>query len=646
MPDHVLDSPHFDDPHLVALLDEPLVNWATRYWKDGIRKLLRKRKGSKRPVGPWAHLQDATPTLDEIRAEFSPADDTDGIVAVLDDTGLVVVDLDGSVEHAHRLLTDNGVVLPDSSPRVITGSGQEHFWFRTDRPVGRHIRLLDAENDTKAAIDVLGLGIVILPPSIHPVTGKAYHWQPPPYVPRLRPPFVLPAEFPPLPRRLHELIKESQQPTHPALAPVDGLIPEGSRERTLAKILGAARRLGAQQTELRALAEATNARCRPSLTGRDLDRLARSIARYEPDTLDMAALLASVETATPKPKPAPVLSFVTPVELMADRQTHLDYVAQPYLIAGALTDFTGAAKIGKTRFRNHLIRCLIRGESCLGYPASVPTKVVLLTEEPVPSLMEGLAAAGLTNTSDLVVLTRYAARATNWPDMVAAADAQASAIGARVLMVDTAPGMARLEGDTENSSGHALAALRPLQETQTPGLAKFIIRHTRKSGGDLVEAGRGSSAFAGEADVLIRISKARGDRPSVRRLEAIGRFEAIPQMLTVERVTVDCSTPAPPTDPPLPESKSCPELIETYQIVSDPAAAADPAAATVADLVARALPRSAFEAKTAAELATALEIPERSVRHGLDALASQVGRRGAGTRGDPLKFFYSGKPRS
>ena len=176
-------------------------------------------------------------------------------------------------------------------------------------------------------------------------------------------------------------------------------------------------------------------------------------------------------------------------------------------VAATLTDVTGAAKIGKTRFRNYLIRCLIRGESCLGYPASTPTKIVLLTEEPIPSLMEGLAAAGLTDTRDLEVLTRYASRATAWPDMVATADAKATEIGARVLMVETAPGMARLEGDTENSAGHALAALRPLQETQTPGLAKLVIRHTRKSGGDLVEAGRGSSAFAGEADVLISIKR-------------------------------------------------------------------------------------------------------------------------------------------
>jgi len=207
-------------------------------------------------------------------------------------------------------------------------------------------------------------------------------------------------------------------------------------------------------------------------------------------------------------------------------------------------------------------------------------------------------------------------------------------------MIDTLPGLAGLQGDAENSAGHAIAALRPLQEANAPDLAKLVIRHTRKSGGDLVEAGRGSSAFAGEADVLVSMSQPQGARPTVRRLEAIGRFEAIPPVLTVERVTVLGSVPAA-ADPPLPESKTT--LIEDYRVVSD-AAAADPDAASVADRVARALPRSTAEAKTVSEIAQSMKISVRSVRHGLDDLGSQAGRRGAGTRWDPLKFYIPATP--
>ena len=301
---------------------------------------------------------------------------------------------------------------------------------------------------------------------------------------------MTPPRVPMLPARVHELIAELQRPTQLRLAPVDGPILKGERERTLISMLGAARRRGATERELRALADAVNARCQPPLGSRDLDRLARSISRYEPDDLDVPALLASVEPGTSAP--ARSLAFVTPAELCAGRQIDLDYVVAPYLIAGTLTDFTGRAKVGKTRFRNYLIRCAVQGVPCLGYPASPPTRVVLLTEEPIASLLEGLAAAGLTDTGDLAILTRCAARAAGWPAMVAAAVAKAREIAARVLIVDTLPGLAGLEGDAENSAGHAIAALRPLQEADAPELAKLVIRHTRKSGGNLVEAGRGS----------------------------------------------------------------------------------------------------------------------------------------------------------
>ena len=268
----------------------------------------------------------------------------------------------------------------------------------------------------------------------------------------------------------------------------------------------------------------------------------------------------------------------------------------------------------------------MNGESCLGYPACEPSKIVLLTEEQKPALLEGLEAAGLTGTRDLHVMTRYAARAVDWPALVSAADAEATAIGARVLMVDTLPGVARLKGDAENSSGHALAALQPLQETQTPGLAKFIIRHTRKGGGDLVEAGRGSSAFAGEADVLLSISRPKKSGPTVRRLEALGRFDAIPPVLTVERVTHAIGKSSPPY------GSALPHLLESYRIADAPVTS------SIAERLDDILPRTTSEAMTADTLASQLSVSSRAVRDALGQ-GNQVRRVGAGKNGDPRRYF-------
>ena len=187
--------------------------------------------------------------------------------------------------------------------------------------------------------------------------------------------------------------------------------------------------------------------------------------------------------------------------------------------------------------------------------------------------------------------------------------------------------------------GHALAALKPLQEAGAPDLAKLVIRHTRKSGGELVDAGRGSSAFAGEADILVSMSRAKGTRPTVRQLDAIGRFSAIPPRLLIEQVIADCSIPATGTDPPLPE------LIETYQVVQG-STVVDPANARAADQIARALPATRDEAQSVSDLAKATELPDRSVRHGLDQLVSRVVRVGTGRRGDPYRFFIPATPDS
>ena len=86
--------------------------------------------------------------------------------------------------------------------------------------------------------------------------------------------------------------------------------------------------------------------------------------------------------------------------------------------------------------------------------------------------------------------------------------------------------------------------------------------------------------------MLVSMSKPKGSRPSVRQLQAIGRFEAIPSELLIERVIDDCSTLPSHTNPPLPE------LIKTYRMV-DANDVGDPETATVPDRVAQALPRNA-----------------------------------------------------
>ena len=411
----------------------------------------------------------------------------------------------------------------------------------------------------------------------------------------------------------------------PAAPTSDGEIvaTEGHRNDTLARDAGYMRRRGFSEPEvLAALVVRNRDRIAPSLPDAEVHAIVHSVCRYSPDDApDLDQLIATLQ-----PQPPSGLRFMTPAELSLEAGAAVTFVVQPYLIAGAITDFIAPAKKGKTRLRNHMIRAAINGTCCLGCPPCAATPVVLLTEEPVPSLMEGLRAAGLTETEGLSILTLYEAREATWVEMVTAARVEAERIGAKVLFIDTMPAMAGLAGDAENQSGPSLSTLRPLQEAAGTGLAVATIRHTRKAGGGLVDAGRGSSAWAGGVDVIVRIDTVKGARPTVRRLEAIGRFAAIPPVLTVERVSYN---PATPGDPLLLSS------FETYEVVTA-TGTVDPKAA---DELLAALPNQPGDGLTTKQLHSKLGMPETTVRHALDALGDQVTHEGTGTRGDPRRFY-------
>jgi len=170
----ILDVARLDDPRLMSMLDVPLVAWARQCLEMGLKPLPKKR-GQKYPAIAWEPYQTRFPRRDEL-TEWFARDDIDGVCVVLDGTGYVVIDCDGPRDRARRLLVEAGIEIPSLCPRVITGRDRDHFYLRTTRPVGRHLGFLQAEG---ISIDLLGEGVVVVPPSPHPETGVAYHWQPP-----------------------------------------------------------------------------------------------------------------------------------------------------------------------------------------------------------------------------------------------------------------------------------------------------------------------------------------------------------------------------------------------------------------------------------------------------------------------------------
>ena len=101
------------------------------------------------------------------------------------------------------------------------------------------------------------------------------------------------------------------------------------------------------------------------------------------------------------------------------------------------------------------------------------------------------------------------------------------------MLVDTLPQFAGLRGDTENQSGAALEVLEPVQKLAANGIGVVLSRHERKSGGDVGDSGRGSSAWGGVVDIIVSIRRSEGTASTVRVLRSVSRFDETPHQLVI-----------------------------------------------------------------------------------------------------------------
>ena len=214
--------------------------------------------------------------------------------------GLVVVDIDGG---------DNPWPSEDSErmfelaagPMALTPRGGSHRIFR--QPHCKRWRCTEGRLAHKVDTRADG-GYIVAPPS-EIAGGIAYRWAP--GLELDDPPDRLPEPPPWLAKELDRLslstngtpnlangapVLAKGTPTLAQVAtgsPEANAIPEGQRNATLARLGGNMRRVGMSQAEIAAALHQTNQdRCVPPLSPREVERIAASIARYEPDAVAVA----------------------------------------------------------------------------------------------------------------------------------------------------------------------------------------------------------------------------------------------------------------------------------------------------------------------------------------------------------------------
>ncbi len=175
-------------------------------------------------------------------------------------SGVLVLDADGPEGEAELKKRGHPV-----TPMARTQGGGLHLYFiHPDHRVPTGIRVAPGL-DVKAAG-----GYVVAPPSVGP-SGRCYAW------------IVSPedADLAEPPEWLMALL-ERERPKG-AAGPVGKRIPEGRRNRDLASIAGTMRRRGMGEGEILAALQVTNGqRCEPPLEAGEVEKIAASVARYEP----------------------------------------------------------------------------------------------------------------------------------------------------------------------------------------------------------------------------------------------------------------------------------------------------------------------------------------------------------------------------
>jgi len=488
--------------------------------------------------GEWKEFQTRRATEGEVRRWWDKHPRLNVGAAMGPVSGLAAVDVDDE-EGEELLVALSGGDLPETW-EYTTGKGRR-LLYRL--PPGADVRTQSFPRPG-TEIEILRLlgrgGQVVLPPSVHP-NGSAYRWKP------FHDPNSIPAAD--VPGWMLSVGGHDARP-----APADGeLITQGGRNNYLTSLAGAMRKRGAAEGVILAALRATNeTRFDPPLPDREVESVARSVARYEPDEF------SGVGYKLPEPGRLPPVGadrgrrFKWASELTAPPKAD-EWLWEGYLPRSGIVLLSALWKAGKTTLLSHLLRAFAESGSFLGQQIRA-SRVLYVSEEGERHWVRRRDDLRIGDHAGFY-LQPFAAKpsSADWLGFLAGLKADVLAHGFDLVVFDT---LAKLWPVTEeNDAGQVDAALMPLWEVTKAGAGVLLIHHLRKSGGQEYTGSRGSGALSAFPDIVVELTRFDPGNPKdrKRKLNAKGRYDETPDEVILELVGGQyCLVSAPPAGTPAP----------------------------------------------------------------------------------------------
>ncbi len=315
----------------------------------------------------------------------------------------------------------------------------------------------------------------------------------------------------------------------------EAVIRQGKRDVTLTSMAGGMRAKGFSESAiLSAILVENETRCIPCLSTEQVEKIARSVARYEPDPfaniIFRGVTPANGVNGNGHAAPPDAAETAEIVRLLASELKAADHTDawlwKGYMARGGITLFSALWKAGKTTLLAHLLRAFGEGGTFCGQEVT-PARVVVVTEESQALWAGRRDKLGFGNWCEFVL--RPFRQKPSFNQWYAFLDALAESLRRRpadLVVFDPLTNLWPVKD--ENSAAEVTTALMPLR-TLDPNECRnlTLVHHLRKSDGPEATGSRGSGALTGFVDTILELRRfTPGDNKDRRRvLTANGRYD-------------------------------------------------------------------------------------------------------------------------